>query len=315
VRQDDVRQLLAGAFGRLDVRWSPTLRGSVGLRADRFEADVDSDRPENSGSRGDSIASPKLGLAFGPWSGTEIYANWGMGHHSNDARGTLTRLDPVSLEAVPAADPLVRTEGADVGVRTSAIEGLHASASLFWLRLDSELVFVGDAGTTEPGPPSRRTGIEVASFWRPRPWLAFDLDLTRARAQFTGVGADDRVPGALEETVAAGLALGGEAGWSGALRWRYFGSFPLNEAGTERAPGSSLLNGRLGYAFRGGLTLTLDGFNLLDREDADIRYFYASRLPASLAPGGVAEDVDGVEGVHFHPTESRTLRLGIEYAF
>ena len=63
------------------------------------------------------------------------------------------------------------------------------------------------------------------------------------------------------------------------------------------------------------MRIVLDGFNLLDREDADIQYFYASRLPASLSPSGVTEPEGGVEDVHFHPMESRTFRFWVEYVF
>ena len=49
--------------------------------------DVTSDDPLNSGDGSDALVSPKFAAAFGPWAGTELYANAGMGFHSNDARG------------------------------------------------------------------------------------------------------------------------------------------------------------------------------------------------------------------------------------
>ena len=48
----------------------------------------------NSGSSGASIASPKLSLVYSPTASTDVYANWGRGFHSNDARGTVMRVDP-----------------------------------------------------------------------------------------------------------------------------------------------------------------------------------------------------------------------------
>jgi hypothetical protein len=59
----------------------------------------------------------------------------------------------------------------------------------------------------------------------------------------------------------------------------------------------------------------VDGFNLLDREDPDIQYYYASRLPAGFSPTGEAEPLEGVEDVHLHPMEDRTVRVWLEYAF
>jgi hypothetical protein len=211
----------------------------------------------------------------------------------------------------------VRADTADVGVRTSVIRGLHSSATLFWVELDSELVFVGDAGTTEPGPPSRRVGIELANFYRPKSWLALDLDLTFTDAEFLDVpGSEKHIPGALEQTVAAGVSLGEEdTGPFGSVRWRYFGPFPLVEDDSVRGTATSLVNARFGWGFAHGVRVVLDAFNVLDREDSDIQYFYASRLPAELSPSGAAEPVAGVEDVHFHPMEPRTVRVWLEWAF
>jgi outer membrane receptor protein involved in Fe transport len=316
IRADRIRQLSGGLFADVEVRWTDRIRSIAGLRADRVEVDVDSSLDANSGRRDDSILGPKLSLIFRPWNRTELYANYGRAFHSNDARGMLTTVDPLSGESVARADPLVRADTADLGVRTSPIEGLRSTATLFWIELDSELVFVGDGGATEAGPPSRRVGIELANFYRPRPWIVLDLDVTLADAELLDVPAGaDRIPGALEETVAAGVSLGEGDGLFGSLRWRYFGTFPLVEDGSVRGGPTSLLNGRVGYAMTRGLRLVLDGFNVLDREDADIQYFYGSRLPGSVSPSGETEPVEGIEDVHFHPMESRTFRLGLEYDF
>jgi hypothetical protein len=91
----------------------------------------------------------------------------------------------------------------------------------------------------------------------------------------------------------------------GGLRWRYFGGAPLIEDGSVRSGSSSLLNGRLGYTFSNGIGLVLEGFNLLDRKDNDIEYFYASRLPG--------ESMGGMEDIHFHPMEGRALRLMVTW--
>ena len=49
----------------------------------------------------------------------------------------------------------------------------------------------------------------------------------------------------------------------------------------------------------------LDVFNVLDSDDDDIAYYYASRLPG--------EPAEGVEDIHFHPLEPRTVRATITY--
>jgi len=45
----------------------------------------------------------------------------------------------------------------------------------------------------------------------------------------------------------------------------------------------------------------LEVLNALDSDDHDIDYFYASRLQG--------EPSEGVEDLHFHPVEPRTVRV------
>src|SRR5262249_50068766 len=150
----------------------------LGVRGDLFIASVDSTtNAANSGYTSAFLASPKFGAVFGPFDKTEFYLNGGFGFHSNDARGatiTVNLTDHVQpLQQVPL---LVQSKGAEIGVRTQAFNGFDMSLALFVLDFNSELLFVGDAGTTEPGRPSRRVGVEFTTTWRPRPWASFDLD-------------------------------------------------------------------------------------------------------------------------------------------
>ena len=164
------------------------------------------------------------------------------------------------------------------------------------------VVFVGDGGSTEASRPSRRQGIEWTNFYRVNDWVTVDLDATLTDAELTDDDpAGDKIPGAVGRTVAAGVSLGEGRKLFGGLRLRYFGDAALIEDVSERASSSSLVNGRIGYAFQNGLRLELDAFNLLDSEASDIQYFYASRLPG--------EPEEGVEDIHFHPMEKRSVRL------
>ena len=115
------------------------------------------------GSDVDAILSPKLGLVFGPWAKTEFHLNAGTGFHSNDARGVVTTVDPVSGAPALPTPFLVRSQGAEAGLRTQVIKGLTSTLSVFVLDFDSEIVFVGDAGTTKASRPSRRIGAELAT--------------------------------------------------------------------------------------------------------------------------------------------------------
>jgi hypothetical protein len=308
VRDDTVDELSAGGFVQNETRWTETLRTEAGLRVDGYGFDVTSDDPRNSGRAADAIVSPKLGLVLGPWAQTEVYANAGFGFHSNDARGTTIRVDPADgVTPAEPVTPLVRSRGAEIGVRTAAVRGLVSSLTVWALELDSELVFVGDAGGTEPMGRTRRHGVEWANFWRPRPWLALDADVALTHARYRDdAGSGTRIANSIARVVTAGASLGRETGVFGGLRWRNFGPQPLSEDNAFRAPSSSTFNARLGWRSK-AWELSADVLNVLDRANNDIAYAYTSRLPW--------EPAAGVDDVHFHPAEPRTLRLTVTRRF
>jgi len=307
-REDDVVEGSAGVYASNEMQWTDWLRSVIGLRYDRYRFDVASSIPENSGKQSDGITSPKLTLVFGPWRETEVFANWGRGFHSNDARGVTISVDPANGEPVARATPLVRSEGAELGLRTEAVANVQSSLAAWYLTLDSELAFVGDAGTTEAGRPSRRYGIEWNTRWRPRPWLLFDLDFAWNRARFTGNAPEGNyIPGAPDTVVSAGVAVERYGPWSGALFLRYIGAYPLVEDNSVRADASTVVDGQIGYEIARGLQLRLDVFNLFNARTSDISYFYTSRLPG--------EPPEGVDDVHFHPGEPRSFRLTLSYRF
>jgi outer membrane receptor protein involved in Fe transport len=307
-REDRVVQGSAGLFGSNEIQWNGWLRSILGLRYDWYRFDVTSTLPENTGTASSGIASPKASLVFGPWQRTEFFLNGGYGFHSNDARGVITRIDPATGEAVEPATALVRSRGAELGARTEALKDVQSSLALWYLELDSELAFVGDAGTTEAGRPSRRYGVEWNTRWRPRPWMFVDLDFAWNRARFTGDAPEgDYIPGAPEKVVSAGVAVEQFGPWSGALFLRYIGAYPLVEDNTVRAPSSTVVDGQVGYQVSPRIRLRIDAFNLFNAEVNDIAYFYTSRLRGE-PPGGV-------DDVHFHPAEPRSFRVTLNYRF
>ena len=300
-RQDHIVESSIGVYGENSTRWSRWLRTVAGLRADAYRFDVRSDRPENSGKAGDHLFSPSLSLIAGPWRDTEAYINIGNGFHSNDARGTTITVDPKTGEAAGKVTPLVRSRGMELGLRSAAIAGLQTSLSLYRMDFDSELLFIGDAGATEAGRPSRRYGIEFSSYYKAASWLALDLDLAYARARSRGSDpAGDYIPGAIEGVAQLALTVTPAGPWSGSLRLRYFGPRPLVEDNSVRSAASVGLNGRLAYQIDKTLRVALEGYNLANRRDSAIDYYYASRLPGEAQP---------VDDIHFHPVESRSLRL------
>ena len=311
-QESRVRQTSIGLYGQNDTRWLPWLRTVVGLRTDRIGVDVRSSIAENSGERSAWLSSPKLSLIFGPWSQTEFFVNSGWGYHSNDARGMTARVTAKGGEPIASAVPLVRTKGSELGLRTELIPGLQSSIALWQLRLNSELVFVGDAGETEASGASRRRGIEINNHYVAAPWLLLDGDVAFSQARFTrpegdAPNAGTRVPGSVRTVVSLGATVAEVGRWYGHAQLRYFGPRPLIEDNSARSKGTTLAYARVGYKIDARTRVSVDVFNLFNRRVSDIDYFYTSRLRG--------EPSEGISGIHSHPAEPRTVRLTLTVGF
>jgi len=304
LRNDAVEQLSISAYTEAEISVGARLRAILGLRADHFDWDVEALNPENSGGGDDGLVAAKASLGYRLNQHIEAFANWGQGFHSNDVRGATISVDPDGLPTDPT--PVIAdSEGAELGVRFEQGNDFNATAVLFRLDLDSELVFLGDSGATEASGATERTGIELTAFWQASDWLALHSEYTYTDAEYTeDQGGGREIPGAVESTFVLGANAQWDNGWSGSLRLRYLGEAPLVEDDSVRRPDSLLLSAGVGYQLR-SMSIRLDVFNLLDAEKDDISYYYASRMPD--------EPTQGVEDVHFHPLEPRTIRGTISY--
>jgi outer membrane receptor protein involved in Fe transport len=309
VREDSVREGNVGLWADTTARWTDWLRTTVGIREDYFAGRVLSDTPANSGNAQASMTSPKAGIVLGPWYKTEFYGNAGYGLHSNDIRGATITVDPNDKVTPQDRVPLlVRSKGAEIGVRTKVVEGLTSSLAVFVLDFDSELLFVGDAGTTEASRPSRRVGVEWTNQYQVLPWMRLDFDLAYTRARFMDVDpAGNFIPGAPAWVASGGVTFGRDTGWFGSLRARYFGPRPLIEDDSVRSLSSFIVNARAGYKFDNGMRLQLDVLNLFNAQTNQIEYYYLSRLPG--------EPIGGVADRHVHPAEPLAVRLTLAGRF
>jgi hypothetical protein len=306
VREDRIDEYGGGIHGEAEIKLAPMLRLVLGLRGDGIGYDVHSDNPLNSGSGTAGLVTPKVALAWEAAKGIEFYANYGEGHHSNDVRGAAITVDPGTGDPADRVPVFARSRGAELGVRVER-GTLTAALVGFYLDLASELVFVGDAGSTEPNDATRRYGGELALFWRPTGGITFDgaIALTHARFHDAAVG-QNHVPNAMPGVVGGGVSADLGHGVTATVRVRHFASAPLIEDGSRRSEPTTLVN--LGaYWERGSLRFSADLFNLFDARDPDISYFYGSRLPGERA--------GGIEDRHIHPVEPRQVRITARYSF
>ena len=192
-----------------------------------------------------------------------------------------------------------------------ALRGLQTTATAWYLDFDSELIYVGDSGSTEAGPASRRLGVEITNYIYPSRWTSMDLDVSFSRARFLDVPPGEHfVPGALNRVISGGIAVnpppGVSAGPFGSLRLRHFGPRPLVEDNSVESRSTSIVNGELGYKFSDRVRLTLEGFNLFDAEVSDIDYYFESRL---------RDEPESVEDLHFHAAIPRSARVALRVSF
>jgi hypothetical protein len=300
-RNDAVTQESAGIYLSRTRWWRDDVRTIVGSRGDFYNFDVnDRQIAANSGFIADGIWSPKASLVLGPWDRTEYFANWGFGFHSNDARGTVTHVDPATLNPVDPVTPLVRSNGYETGFRSSRIKNLNTQFALWYLDLQSELLFIGDAGGTEPSRATRRYGFEWSNYYSINPWLRYDFDIADTHARFVEDDpAGNFIPGAIGRTINTGPTLLAPNGMYCSLRLRHFGPRPLVEDNSVRSNSTSIVDLRVGWQRR-HVQCGIDLFNLLGTTNHDIDYYYTSRLPG--------EPAAGVADIHFHPVEKTAVR-------
>jgi outer membrane receptor protein involved in Fe transport len=304
-RDDRVKEASAGVWS--EALWSSgPARATFGLRADVIDVDVRSDNAANSGSRTQGFVSPKLALAYQVSPTVEVYADVGRGYHSNDARGAVATVAPVSLDPIEPVSLFAAATGGEIGARYER-GGLTASTAIWALNLDSELVYSGDGGDTEVTSGSRRVGVEALLNWTVRPGLNLDVSgaLTRARYR-TGDAGGDRIPNALDYVLTAGATVAIGARGTAQLTVRRLGPAALIEDNSARSSSANVANLSFSYRFTHA-KLSIEALNVLDSRDNDITYFYASRLPG--------EPAEGVEDYHVHPLEPRQVRASVRYVF
>jgi hypothetical protein len=311
VTDDLVGESEAAAWIQNTTSWTEWFRSLAGVRVDAIQLDLTAQTfAANSGSASDGRASPKLSLIFGPWSQTELFVNAGNGFHSNDARGVVYRYEMHTGEPVTPAPALAASYGREIGVRTEIVPGLQTSLAMWRLDSASELVYAADSGGTEINGASRRHGVEWSNHDAPNDWLLVDADFAWTHARYADRNANgaigDRIPNAVDKVASVGATVH-DGAWSGEIKVRYIGSYPLSQDGRLRAPSSTVTNLRLQRELAPWASVSLDVLNLFDRTYYDIAYEQDYRATPDSAVV--------LDGVTVHPGEPRQLRVTLKLSF
>jgi outer membrane receptor protein involved in Fe transport len=300
----DILEASYAPFVKAEVQPTSWMRLAGGLRAETFTFDVRNRcatcAEQPAGRTSSSIVLPKMNLILGPWASTEFFANYGEGYHSNDARSAVA----------PGSSPLARAQSYEVGVRSKpwGPQGLEFIATLWRLDLKSELVFVGDEGTTENRGPSRREGVEVAvrgQVWGP---LSFNGSVTWTKAEFRN---GDAIPLAPEVTGYGAVLLRWPEGLSSQLQATYLGVRPLIEDRSVKSP--SWIDFDLSERYQLPINLSygrLEAFlfiqNLFNTKWEQAIFSFESQRRIEATP---------VSDIHFVPGNPRTFMGGVAWYF
>ncbi len=298
-----VREGSAGIWAEEQVSFNRHLRGVAGLRYDYFEFDVESHLPASasqvqSGEDTETLLQPKASLIVSLPQSTDLFMNYGVGFHSNDARSTV--INQSGVTALPEA------VGCELGMRTRPEawkSRVDLALSLWRLDLENEFVYIGDEGGTEVRGPSRRQGVELELRAQLAPWLWADADYSFSRAEFEETG--EPVPLAPRHVASGGFTVVTNNGWKGSLRARYLSRRPAIEDESFVTAPYTVLDARLGYV-RGPVEIFLNVENLTDADFREAQFYNESRLPSEPVP---------VPDIHFTPGNPRNVRVGVAYRF
>lgn len=296
-REGAFRQTSLGMYAESRIVWNDWFTSTIGARGELYHFDVTAESDADAGNANDSVLSPTAGVVMGPWAETELFLRGGLGFDNDGSR---------DLGASDEPDPLVRQQGAEIGVRTAVVDGLESTLSAWYLERDSEQLFAGNADGTATSSATERYGVGWTNLYRATDWLALDLDLVASRARTRNPGAEGPAPEALDAVAALGATLSNERGDSLSLRGRYFGSRELSADGSLRSSPSFHVDAHAEWRVSDRWTLRLSALNLLDRDASDdIEYFYPSR--SADGPAGVGDA--GFNDAHFHPAEPFSVLL------
>lgn len=304
----NISQASIGVWAQEDIRLNRWIRILLGGRADRFDVNV-VDRLEDQGSVGSktsgvagaTLFSPKAMAIISPIPQLDIFLNYGRGFHSNDARAAVRDGGRTSL--------LTPATGYEVGVRVKPVKDLQLDAALFLMDIDSELVWVGDAGTTEASGATRRFGVELSGRYRISNWLFADAEATFVEPKYrANAGNGDAIALAPTQTFVAGIGARptfGDFTPFASVRLKSIGDRPAVEDGSLIAQGFTIVDANAGLRWK-SVEVGVDIQNLFDAKWREVNFATETRLPYEPAP---------VTGIHYSPGWPFTAIGRVSYAF
>lgn len=244
-----------------------------------------------------AIVSPKFNLLYNQSEELQLYLKTGKSFHSNDTRVVIAAEGEKTL---PAA------YGFDVGYIWKPTPKMLLNMAYWYLYLEQEFIYVGDAGIVEPSGKTKRLGIDVSYRYQPLSWMFWNLDVnyTHARLMEEPKG-QNYITLAPNFTLVSGFNFLFKSGLYGNINVRHLANRPANEDNSILAKGYTITDLNAGYTWK-NMSLGIQIQNLFNTEWNETQFATESRLQNEIEP---------VEEIHFTPGTPFFLKAILQYNF
>lgn len=241
--------------------------------------------------------SPKLNFIFTRNNNVQFYLKSGLGFHSNDTRVVVAQ---TGNKILPTAF------GSDLGTIFKPFPRLVVNSALWYLDLQQEFVYVGDAGIVEPSGRSKRMGIDFGLRYQMTNYLFFDADANYTYARSTDAPkGQDYIPLAPDFTGTGGFSVTDYKGFSGGFHYRYLKTRPANEDNSILAKGYMISDLNVNYKYQ-KFIFGISAENIFNSKWNETQFATESRLKNEVA---------SVEEIHFTPGTPFFMKGKITYTF
>ena len=243
------------------------------------------------------IVSPKINILYNVSDDMQLYIKSGKGFHSNDTRVVV---EQKGEKILPSA------YGTDIGYIWKPTSQLLVNMAYWYLFLEQEFVYVGDAGIIEPSGKSQRQGIDFSYRLQFGKYLYIngDANYTLARSIEEEEGKNF-IPLAPDLTITQGISFIHKSGFYGNTSLRYIKNRPANEDNSIVAIGYAIIDMNMGYQ-RKKFDIGFSIQNLLNTDWNETQFATETRLQ---------NEAHSVEEIHFTPGIPFCFKASIAYKF
>jgi outer membrane receptor protein involved in Fe transport len=281
------------------------LHFDAGLRYDYFRFNVDDHLdPTHSGLQAAGRFQPKANLSYTPTRRVPftLYASYGRGISSQDARGIVQR---------PDAPKVSTTDFYQLGTSHN-LRRFSLSTDVFLIDRSNEQVYIPDDGSFELKGPSRSYGWEAKTSVQILHHLALNGGFTQvSNAFYRGTFPRAYVDSAPHSTANSGLTLSEWRGFNGSLRYRHISGYILDGTNSatpsSHATGLDVLDLSVSKRISHGVDFNFAIDNLNNKRYWETQNYLESRVSPEALP---AFRVHGTPGYPVGVTLGMTFRLG-----